>query len=683
MAENEIVAPAEAADANEAILSDRFVIYLGQPLERFHTAGATAYAARDLLEGGKVYALVQRLAVPRRESVAARLLGRSIPGVACIRAEGILPVPDGDGLSQRMVTIVDAPAGGPVVEDPRRFPAFSERMIRELFAPQLAEALAALDGLGITHRAIRLGNLYWRDRARTQVMLGECFSAPPGYHQPPAYEPIERAFADPCGRGVGDTACDMFALGVLLMFLFLGREAGGEGQSMTAELEARIRSGSYWALGGSNELAGSVSELLRGLLEDNPSKRWVSEDVKRWCDGLIGRKTVGDPGWVLTRPAIFRDRSYKDRRHLAVAMLESPRAAINFARSDRFRHWIEGALAEGPTSEWLNRALDDNLFGVDEDLTLLQEHMAVARLMAVFFPEGPICFGPLRICGDGFAGAFTMLHADNDQERLGLLRELFAKSRLSMLLDLLSGRSPALRTSLAKLLAAIPWMNSSALGHGLERCLYEFNKGMPCLSSRLRGMYVDSPEGLVPALESAAERGEAGAGMVDPHIAAFILHHSPSFEGPLARLTGASLKPELYLLETLRLLGMMQKKFFRKPLNNLAAALLPALRKHIDGLKSASRRKAVHATLDQLAATGDLTRLATDLNLTAVRQRDSKEFEAVQRHYAGILAELRQLGRPISTQDPRLRADGHRLMAFLAYAVLAGVSVLSFVHAFG
>src|SRR5690606_19075959 len=124
-------------------------------------------------------------------------------------------------------------------------------------------------------------------------------------------------------------------------------------------------------------------------------------------------------------------------------------------------------------------------------------------------------------------------------------------------------------------------------------------------------------------------------------------------------------------------------KFYRKPLNNIAAAMLPALRKHIDGLKSASRRKRVHAALDQLATAGDLTRLATDLNLIAVRQRDSREFDAVQRQYAGILAELRRLSQPVSVSDPRVRADGHRLMAYLAYAALAGVSVLSFVQAFG
>lgn len=683
MAENEIVALPREEEVNEAILADRFVIHLGQPLERFHTAGATAYAARDLLDGGKVYALVQRLAVPRREHVASRLLGRNIPSLACIRGEGVLPLMEGEDLTERMVTIVEAPAGGPVVEDPARFTAYPERVIKELFAPQLADALAALDGLGITHRAISLRNLYWRDKARTQIMLGECFSAPPGYHQPPAYEPIERAFADPCGRGTGDFACDMYALGVTLMSLFLGRDAGINRQSETAELEARIRVGSYWALGGSNELAGTVSDLLRGLMEDNPSKRWVVEDVKRWCDGLIGRKTVSDPGWVLTRPAIFRDRSHKDRRHLALALLESPRAAVIFARSDRFRHWIEGALAEGPTSDWISRALDDTLFRADGDLTLVQEHMAIARLMAVFFPEGPICFGPLRICGDGFAGAFAMLNADNDQERLGLLRELFARSRLAMLLDLLSGRCPALRTALAKLLGAIPWTTTSGLGNGFERCLYEFNKGMPCLSPRLRGTYVDSPKALVEALEAAAARGEVGAGVIDPHIAAFLLHHSAAFEGPLARLTSASLKPENYLVETVRLLGLMQQKFYRKPLNNIAAAMLPALRKHIDGLKSASRRKRVHAALDQLATAGDLTRLATDLNLIAVRQRDSREFDAVQRQYAGILAELRRLSQPVSVSDPRVRADGHRLMAYLAYAALAGVSVLSFVQAFG
>src|SRR5690606_4823135 len=135
-----------------------------------------------------------------------------------------------------------------------------------------------------------------------------------------------------------------------LMSLFLGRDVGAVAPAdALRHVEARIRLGSYWALGGSNERGGAMGDLLRGLMEDNPTKRWTPDDVKRWVDGFIARKAVTDQGWLLVRPTVFRDKNIKDRRHLAVAMLESPKDGIAFARSDRFRHWIESALAEGPS----------------------------------------------------------------------------------------------------------------------------------------------------------------------------------------------------------------------------------------------------------------------------------------------------------------------------------------------
>lgn len=680
MADTDDIAPLEEAPAAEAIIDGRFAVDLAFPLPQFDTAGATAFAARDMVDRHrKVLCLVQRPGVPRRDNVVAKLMGRNIPGLTCLRAEGIITANDRDGQGQRLVTIIDAPASR-MIDNPLNFPPVPERIIKEVIAPQLAEAVAQLDSLGIAHRSISLTSLYYRDRERRELMLGECFSAPPAYHQSPIYEPVERALADPAGRGPGDLTCDMYALGVTLMSLFLGRDVGIDGDNVL-RFENRLRLGSYWALGGSNELSGSMGDLLRGLLEDNDAKRWTPEDVKRWADGLIGRRTVSDPGWLLARPTVFRDKPYKDRRHLAAAFLQAPRDAIAFARSDRFRHWIGGALAEGPTEDWLDRALDSRTFGQDDDLTLVEEHMAMARLMAVFFPEGPICFGSLRFCADGFGAVLAMAQADNDQERLGLLRDLFAKSRFTMLLDLLATRCPALKGSLTKLLAAVPWMTSNMLGHGLERCLYEANKTLPCLSGKVRGTYVDTPKKLLLALDAAAARGDVGGGVIDNHVAAYLVSHAASFEGAVARLANVSLRPESHLTEAIRVLGLMQQKFLPQPLRNLTRALAPLLKKQVDLLKGSTRRKQVAATLNALVEDGNLMRLATDLNLVAMRQRDDREFQMAQQQYLAVSREQKRLQIPIGATDLRIRAEGYRFMCYLSYGVVVIVAVTSFFQA--
>src|SRR3546814_14978161 len=77
----------------------------------------------------------------------------------------------------------------------------------------VARALRELAAIGIAHRAIRPENLYWADSRRSSVILGECFSTPPGFDQSAPYETPANGPAHPAGREEGSTAEDLSALG--------------------------------------------------------------------------------------------------------------------------------------------------------------------------------------------------------------------------------------------------------------------------------------------------------------------------------------------------------------------------------------------------------------------------------------------------------------------------------------
>ena len=74
-----------------------------------------------------------------------------------------------------------------------------------------------------THRAICPNNLYFADTGQRTLMLGEAAPAPPGFSQPDLFEPIELAGADKAARGEGTLADDLFALGITVLCLLLGR----------------------------------------------------------------------------------------------------------------------------------------------------------------------------------------------------------------------------------------------------------------------------------------------------------------------------------------------------------------------------------------------------------------------------------------------------------------------------
>src|SRR5690606_28678780 len=146
------------------------------------------------------------------------------------------------------------------------------------------EGLRHLHTIGVVHRAINPNNFFFMDAECQEIVLGDCVTAPPGYDQPPMFEPLERAAAAPAGRGRGTNLDDMFSLGASLVVLTLGHNPIAR---MKAEdlLLRRTNQGSYATICGNARVPIQLLEPLRGLLADNPRERWGLDEMEMWVNG--------------------------------------------------------------------------------------------------------------------------------------------------------------------------------------------------------------------------------------------------------------------------------------------------------------------------------------------------------------------------------------------------------------
>ena len=284
--------PNHTGPGDSVRLDGRYLIRPANRLPDLDSPGAQACVTEDRENQERsLYALICPSRRPVRASMIAGLTRKPCPNVTLPKAHGVVKLPAGP--EGRFVIVFERPGGGPLSDHVR---IAGEALTRQELAgnvlPPIIEALQALDEFALTHRAVRPDNLFYTGSDRTSVILGECCSAPPGYHQSAAYEPLESAAALPEARGEGSVAADFYALGVTILALVTGGEPGA-GKGEVALTAAKLAHGSYAALAGGQRFDPAITALLVGLLGDQPERRWKFSQLRRWCEGQVDSTSRG------------------------------------------------------------------------------------------------------------------------------------------------------------------------------------------------------------------------------------------------------------------------------------------------------------------------------------------------------------------------------------------------------
>jgi hypothetical protein len=643
-------------------LRERWEIFYNTPLPELSSATAAAFAVQDHRSVDmSLFALVPDPKLAVRGAALNLVKMAKNPHVMTPITFG--PV-DWPPAKRRCLAIVfERPIGGRLLNSHDQIIApWVEQDIVERVLAGLLPGLRALSIEGIAHRGIRPTNIFFRDAARCHATLGDCVTHPPAAHQPVAYETIESGMAMRSARGNGTIADDLYALGVLCLYLSIGQPPG-QGYTDEGLIDEKIKRGSFNTLAGDARLSAAMTELCRGLLIDDESERWTLPELEHWLHGRRLTPKVTSPAARAARPFEINGEACLTARMLGRALVRAGDQAIHAVRSHGLEVWLQRSLGDKAMCDGVAHALADGDSPVSSNIG--QDARLVARVAVALDPRAPIRYRSLSFTLDGFGNALAEAILSGGDVKL-LMEALL--SRLPQFWCHRQDPShPEHQASIREFDRLRRMVEDLRAGFGMERLVYDLNPALHCLSPFVEESFIHSLSDLLPALELAAADGRIQAHPVDRYIASFVADRSKSFDDTILTAIGSA-DPSIRVAGMLHLLGQLQLQYGPVSLPALSGVFGRQAQVLIIRFRNRRTRDRLESELATVLRAGSLVQLLQFLDNTQERQTDSALFARARANFA--LA-----GQGINRcENDRLRIPEEA--AATASTIAAGVSML-------
>jgi len=661
--------PGMSAASGAAVrLKDRFDIHYDKPLPGLRSPSAAAFVAQDVkTPGSRHFALICDPKMPPRLEAIRKLQLLKSYGVLTPVEVGAV---DWAPANRRMFAIVcEQPLGerlaGPT--DNAITPWGEEALVAHIVAP-IVQTLLDLDRELLPHRGIRPGNIFFRDANRRVAMLGDCMTSPPALYQSVVYETIEGALAQSHTRGAGSPTQDLYALGVLVLHLLFGKLPCA-GQTEEKIVEDKIKRGSFYTLVSEQRVPAGLSELLRGLLVDEPQARWRLGDIQMWLDGR--RMTIKQPVPPIRAPRGFEinGEECETARHLALALdREEPEVASRILRGPNFEIWITRTLGDKQVVEAINMAFSTRSESAGGAAG--QNGQMVARVLMALDPPAPIRFRDAATAVDGLGAllAVTMLNGGD----LTLPTEIL-QARLPQFWCQRQGATKGEDQATIRFFdKMLRFLDDKRPGYGLERVAYEMTPGLHCLSPFVESRYVEQMRDLLPAIEFAVQAKTVDVSPVDRHIAAFMATYENNVdEGLLYTLISSD--PAARVLGTLQLLAYLQETYGPPQVPALMQLFGQQAKPVIERFRSRYTRTRMQAGLAAILKESSLRKLADYLDSADEQRKDAQRFQRARLEYQQTIKQMEKAVQQTQELSGSAKLAGHSVAVKIAGLISAAI----------
>ncbi len=659
------------ADTGLALLGNEIEIITGVRLPHLDRGPVQAFAARG--KGGSkdnYFALIcENKLIPRTRHAGAFAAVMN-PCLAKLVGSGVVYWPP--MREQRYVFVYENNLGRPLLKpgDTSGLSWKQDYVMNAVIKPMVNLMLDLRDA-DLVHGCINPYNMFdGGSEVIEKVMLGECLSLPPSYALPALFEPVERAMADPIARGMGTFEDDLYSFGVTIT-MFLRHRDPLEGMTDQEIVRQKIEMGSYGALTGKERFTGAILELLRGLLYDDRAQRWTLDEVLAWLQGQRLSPKQSSKKQKSARPMHFNNERYFRPEMLAMDLDKNPAEAMQIVEGGQLHQWIERSLEDKVVDTRYQQALETS-----KDLGRGPGYwdLLLSRVSVALDPEAPIRFKNLKVHPDGVPYALAQVFYEKGD--LSPFADIISHALVSNWLNAQYDLRVDVGTLVSRYDSCRAFLRQPTIGYGIERCLYYLNREAPCISDKLKGFYVRTPEDMMRAFEVISRRPDRPELFIDRHIAAFLSVKDRKVIDPYFMELNAD---PFYkrILGNIKTLATIQKRSrmeaFPGIASWIAAILEPVYERYHDRLL----RESLKSKVEKLKSYGDITRIAAMFDDAELLKKDFSNFRQAMLDYNAMRSEYNVL--EVKMNNPQtFGKDAGREVAAIVSGVLAGIIILGF-----
>lgn len=640
-------------------LNNRYVISPSLPLPELNSPSAMAYSAEDRREPGRhLFALICKPGLPVRTRLMAELKDLSVIGMLPLIDFG--PIKWQPIQQTTLAVVFERPMGGRFISTfGDKPPRVNEYELGRTIVEPIAQAISELTQIDFAHRAIRLDNLFFMDKEKTHLVVGECVTSPPGFDQPVIYEPLDRAYAMPSGRGSGFSYDDMYALGITASFALLGYNPVAK-LNEDQLLSAKAEHGSYQCICGNERIPLPLIEPLRGLLSDEEFERWNMEALETWVNGQKKTPIQRRPAQKPKTAFKFGGRDHRTVRSIAHSLSKNVPEAIKLIKNGKLEQWLRSSLGHVELADSIASVI--TMGKVQEGSPDGTDEIMVSKISMRLDPRAPIRYKTFSFLPDGFGTAMAIEYMRKGNFQIP--GEILARDLVSYWFASQENRTPDMNSMDKSFQTLRGFAKINEWGYGMERCLYELNHSLPCQSDILRNTYVGFIEDLLPSLDSVADDVDNRSRPIDKHIVAYVATHLKYDITPhLKAISDPS--EQTSLIGMLSLYALMQWRQKIETLYGLSSWLGGLLAPAIGTYHSRTTRRKIEQEIPALVRQGSLPELFDLIDNAERRTIDKHDFEEAQIAFAQAEAEIGGMVGEGVDQEKAAMESGERITAIL------------------